>query len=74
MGKPTIRLTIFWHIGEGIRMYLMFDHSGYQIVIVIPDHYLVVAKVRERLAVNKQRSQRFLYGEVQSQEVKRCRE
>jgi hypothetical protein len=23
------------------------------------DHYLVVAKVRERLAVNKQRSQRF---------------
>jgi endonuclease/exonuclease/phosphatase family metal-dependent hydrolase len=29
------------------------------------DHYVVVAKVRERLAVNKQR-----YGEVQSQEVK----
>jgi hypothetical protein len=27
------------------------------------DHYLVVAKVRERLAVNKQRSQRF-YVEV----------
>jgi hypothetical protein len=23
------------------------------------DHYLVVAKVRERLAMNKQRSQRF---------------
>jgi hypothetical protein len=27
MGKPTIRLTIFWQIGEGIQMYLMFDHS-----------------------------------------------
>jgi hypothetical protein len=35
------------------------------------DHYLVVAKVRERLAVNEQRSQ-ILYGEVQPQEVKRC--
>jgi hypothetical protein len=51
MGKPSIRLTIFWYIGEGIRMYLMFDHSGQQIVIVTT---LVVAKVRERLAVNKQ--------------------
>jgi hypothetical protein len=36
------------------------------------DHYLVVAKVKERLAVNKQRSP-ILYGEVQSQEVKQCR-
>jgi hypothetical protein len=34
MGKPTLKLTIFWSIGEGIRMYLMFDHSGQQIVIV----------------------------------------
>jgi hypothetical protein len=34
MGKLTIRLTIFWWIGERIRMYLMFDHSGQQIVIV----------------------------------------
>jgi hypothetical protein len=33
----------------------MFDHSGQQIVIVTTN--LVVAKVRERLAVNKQRSQ-----------------
>jgi hypothetical protein len=32
--KLTIRLTIFWWISEGIRMYLMFDHSGQQIVIV----------------------------------------
>jgi endonuclease/exonuclease/phosphatase family metal-dependent hydrolase len=37
------------------------------------DHCLVVAKVRDRLAVNKQRSQEILYGEFQSQEVKRCR-
>jgi hypothetical protein len=48
MGKPTIRLAIFWYIGEGIRMSLMFG-----------DHYLVVAKVRERLAASKQRSHRF---------------
>jgi hypothetical protein len=33
------------------------------------DHYLVVAKVRERLAVNKQRSH-ISCGEVQSQEIK----
>jgi hypothetical protein len=54
MGKPTIRLTIFWWIGEGILVYSMFDHSGQQTEIL--DHNLVVAKVRERLAVNKQRS------------------
>jgi hypothetical protein len=35
----------------------MFDHSWQQACDT--DHYLVVAKVRERLAVNKQRSQRF---------------
>jgi hypothetical protein len=52
VGKPTFRLTIFWLIGEGVRGYLIFDHSGQQTT----DHYLVVAKVRERLAVNKQRS------------------
>jgi hypothetical protein len=33
--------------------------------------HLVVVKVRERPAVNKQRSQ-ISYGEIQSQEVKRC--
>jgi hypothetical protein len=36
------------------------------------DYYLVVAKVRERLTVNTQIT-KFSYGEVQSQEVKRCR-
>jgi hypothetical protein len=40
MGKPTIRLTIFWWMGEGIRMNLMFDHTGQQIVIPLS----VVAK------------------------------
>jgi hypothetical protein len=35
----------------------MLDHSGQQTVILNP--YLVVEKVRERLAVNKQRSHRF---------------
>ncbi|PNF36586.1 hypothetical protein B7P43_G15045 [Cryptotermes secundus] len=33
------------------------------------DHYLVVAKVRERLAVSKQTTQSS-YGKVQSQEIK----
>jgi endonuclease/exonuclease/phosphatase family metal-dependent hydrolase len=36
------------------------------------DHYLVVAEVRERLAVKKLRSQ-ISYGEVQSQEIRRDR-
>jgi hypothetical protein len=36
----------------------MFDHSGQQIVI-LTTVCLVVAKVGERLAVNKQRSHRF---------------
>jgi hypothetical protein len=58
MGKPTIRLTIFWKIGKGIGVYLMFDHSGQEIVI-LTTIYLVLAKARERLAVNKQRSHRF---------------
>jgi hypothetical protein len=34
-GKLTLRLTIFWEIGEGLYlMYLMSDHSGQQTVIV----------------------------------------
>jgi hypothetical protein len=36
----------------------MFDHTGHQIVI-LTSIYLVVAKVREQLAVIKQRSHRF---------------
>jgi hypothetical protein len=35
MGRPIIRVTIFWQIGEGFGMYLVFDHSGQQIVIAI---------------------------------------
>jgi hypothetical protein len=33
----------------------------------------VVAKIRERLAVNKQGSHKISYGDVQSKEVKRNR-
>jgi hypothetical protein len=57
MGKPTIRLTIFWQIGEGIQMYFMFNHSGQQIVIVTTIWWW--RKLGERLAVNKKRSHRF---------------
>jgi hypothetical protein len=28
-------LTIFWKTGKGIQVYLMFDHSEQQIVILI---------------------------------------
>jgi hypothetical protein len=35
----------------------MSDHSGQHIVIT--NHYLVVAKIRERLAVNKKGSHKF---------------
>jgi hypothetical protein len=39
----------------------MLNHVGFEVHsnIYDTDHYLVVAKVRERLAVNKQRSHRF---------------
>jgi hypothetical protein len=45
-GKTKVRLTILWKIGEGIRSFRAADCDT--------DHYLVVAKFRERLAVNKQ--------------------
>jgi hypothetical protein len=34
------------------------------------DYYRVVAKVRERLTLNKQKTTQISYGEVQSQEFK----
>jgi hypothetical protein len=36
-------------MGDGIQVYLMYDHSGQQI-----DHYLVALKFRERLEESKQ--------------------
>jgi hypothetical protein len=33
-GKTHNQLTIFWYIGEGIRIYLMFHYIGQQIVIL----------------------------------------
>jgi hypothetical protein len=41
-------LAILWQTGDNIHVYL--THQGDS------DHYLVVAKVRDRLAVNKRRS------------------
>jgi hypothetical protein len=39
-------------------MYWMFDHSGQQIVI-LTNNTVILAKGKERLAVNKQSSHRF---------------
>jgi hypothetical protein len=51
MGKSTIRLIVCCVLGEGIEVYLMSDCDT--------DQCLVVAKVKERLVVNKQRSHRI---------------
>jgi hypothetical protein len=48
----------------------VLDVQSYRAGYCDTDHYLVVAKVRERLVVNKQRSHRILFEEVQSQEAK----
>jgi hypothetical protein len=50
-------------IGEGIRVYLVFIHSGQQVEIL--------TNVRERLAVNKQRSHRFHMERFNSKKLKR---
>jgi hypothetical protein len=56
MGKPTIRLTIVWYRRRHLNV---LDVRSYRAADCDTGHYLVVAKVKERLAVNKQRSQRF---------------
>jgi hypothetical protein len=33
-GRCTIRLTIFWYIGDSMQVYLMSNHSRQQIVIL----------------------------------------
>jgi hypothetical protein len=53
MGKPTVRLT------DRQRHCSVLDGQSLRAPDCDTDHYLVVVKVRERLAVNKQRSQRF---------------
>jgi hypothetical protein len=56
MGKPTIRLTI---LVDRRRHSNVLDVRSFRAADCDGDHCLVVVKVRERLAVNKQRSHRF---------------
>jgi hypothetical protein len=59
MGKPTIRLAIFLVDGRRHSSVLEVIEVYIQAADCDTDHYPVLAKVRERLAVNKQRSYRF---------------
>jgi hypothetical protein len=54
MGIPTIRLTIFWKVGEDIRVYFIFRAANCD-----TDHSRNVAKVRERLAINRFHMEKF---------------
>ena len=45
-------------LGDGIRVYSMYDISG-ELPVILTDRYLVVPKVREKLAVSKQAARKF---------------
>jgi hypothetical protein len=51
MERRATRLITFLQIGDGIQVYLMSDLS--EGLIETSDHFLVVTKVIERLAVSK---------------------
>jgi hypothetical protein len=57
MGILTTRLITYCQI-DGIREYSMY-YLSFMAADRDTDHYLVVAKVRERLVVNKQAAQMF---------------
>jgi hypothetical protein len=56
MGKPKVRLTILM---DRQRLSRVLDVRSFGVADRGTDHYLVVAKIRERLAVDKQRSLTF---------------
>jgi hypothetical protein len=60
---PGIVCVIFGQLDhilvDRLRHSNVLDILSYMAADCDSDHYLVVAKVRERLAVNKKRSQRF---------------
>jgi hypothetical protein len=60
--------NILADIGNGIQVYLMSDRS-FRAADFDADHYLVVAKIWERIAVNKQGLHNFIWR-GSSQEVK----
>ena len=55
MGRLTIR-SMCSYTGDSPQVYSMCDPSGQ---LTDSDHYLVTAKVRERLSVRKEEPQKF---------------
>jgi hypothetical protein len=59
LGRLQIRKSDYRILVDRRRHSNVIDVRSFRAADCDSDHYLVVAKVRERLAVNKQRSQRY---------------
>jgi len=62
IGRFTVRLIMYWQIRDGVQVYSMYSLSGGADSNI--DHYLVAAKVMERLAVSKQAAQILMWKDL----------